>query len=187
MSSLRGVVRSAAGSDELQPVVTARQRYELQTALFRIDLDEFESALRRAAVLTDVDALAEYERAAALCRGDFLAGEPFPWLDAYRADYRRRAADGASRGAAIAERLGERERAALLYGVVLEQDPTDEAAARGRMRHLAAFRDTNGVRKVFKALTEALRRELDDPRAAPAQETRELLAELLGEEPGAVV
>ena len=99
----------------------------------------------------------------------------------------RRAADGASRGAAIAERLGERERAALLYGVVLEQDPTDEAAARGRMRHLAAFRDTNGVRKVFKALTEALRRELDDPRAAPAQETRELLAELLAREPGAVV
>ena len=187
VSSLRGVVRSAAGSDELQPVVTARQRYELQTALFRIDLDEFESALRRAAALTDVDALAEYERAAALCRGDFLAGEPFPWLDAYRADYRRRAADGASRGAAVAERLGERERAALLYGVVLEQDPTDEAAARGRMRHLAAFRDTNGVRKVFKALTEALRQELDDPRAAPAQETRELLAELLAREPGAVV
>ena len=183
VSSLRGVVRSAAGSDELQPVVTARQRYELQTALFRIDLDEFESALRRAAALADVDALAEYERAAALCRGDFLEGEPFPWLDAYRADYRRRAADGASRGAAIAERLGERERAALLYGVVLEQDPTDEAAARGRMRHLAAFRDTNGVRKVFKALTEALQRELDDPRAAPAHDTRELLAELLA--PGA--
>ena len=187
VSSLRGVVRSAAGDDELQPVVTVRQRYELQTALFRIDLDEFESALRRAAALTDVDALAEYERAAALCGGDFLEGEPFPWLDAYRADYRRRAADGASRGAAIAERLGERERAALLYGVVLERDPTDEAAARGRMRHLAAFRDTNGVRKVFKALTEALRRELDDPRAAPAQATRELLAELLAREPGAVV
>ena len=187
VSSLRGVVRSAAGSDELQPVVTARQRYELQTALFRIDLDEFESALRRAAVLPDVDALAEYERAAALCRGDFLAGEPFPWLDAYRADYRRRAADGASRGAAIAERLGERERAALLYGVVLEQDPTDEVAARGRMRHLAAFRDTNGVRKVFKALTEALQQELDDPRAKPAHDTRELLAELLAREPGAVV
>ena len=74
VSSLRGVVRSAAGSDELQPVVTARQRYELQTALFRIDLDEFESALRRAAALPDVDALAEYERAAALCRGDFLEG-----------------------------------------------------------------------------------------------------------------
>ncbi len=100
----------------LQPVVTARQRYQLQTALFRIDLDEFESALRRAAVLPDVDALAEYERAAALCRGDLIEGEPFPWLDACRADYRRRAAEGASRGAVIAARLGERERAALLYG-----------------------------------------------------------------------
>ena len=65
--------------------------------------------------------------------------------------------------------------------------PLPVPAARGRMRHLAAFRDTNGVRKVFKALTEALRRELDDPRAAPGQETRELLAELLAREPGAVV
>ena len=187
VSSLRGVVRSAAGSEELQPVVTARQRYELQTALFRIDLDEFESALRRAAALPDVDALAEYERAAALCRGDFLDGEPFPWLDAYRADYRRRVSDGASRGAAVAERLGERERASLLYRVVLEQEPTDEAAARGLMRHLAAARDANGVRKVFKVLTEALKRELDDPQAAPGQETRELLAALLAREPGAVV
>ena len=187
VSSLRGVVRSAAGDDELQPVVTVRQRYELQTALFRIDLDEFESALRRAAALPDVDALAEYERAAALCRGDFLEGEPFPWLDAYRADYRRRVSDGASRGAAIAERLGERERASLLYRVVLAQEPTDEAAARGLMRHLAAARDANGVRKVFKVLTEALKRELDDPLAAPGQETRELLAALLAREPGAVV
>ena len=187
VSSLRGVVRSAAGDDELQPVVTVRQRYELQTALFRIDLDEFESALRRAAALPDVDALAEYERAAALCRGDFLKGEPFPWLDAYRADYRRRVSDGASRGAAVAERLGERERASLLYRVVLEQEPTDEAAARGLMRHLAAARDANGVRKVFKVLTEALKRELDDPQAAPGQETRELLAALLAREPGAVV
>ena len=65
--------------------------------------------------------------------------------------------------------------------------PLPVPAARGRMRHLAAFRDTNGIRKVFKALTEALQRELDDPRAAPAHETRELLAELLAREQGAVV
>ena len=52
------------------------------------------------------------------------------------------------------------------------------------MRQLAPTGDINGVRKVFKALTEALRRELDDPRAAPAQETTELLAELLAREKG---
>ena len=55
------------------------------------------------------------------------------------------------------------------------------------MRHLAAARDANGVRKVFRVLTEALKRELDDPQAAPGQETRELLAALLAREPGAVV
>ena len=51
------------------------------------------------------------------------------------------------------------------------------------MRQLAPTGDINGVRKVFKVLTESLR-ELDDPRAAPAQETRELLAELLAREQG---
>ena len=60
------------------------------------------------------------------------------------------------------------------------------AAAHGRMRQLAPTGDTNGVRKVFKVLTDSLR-ELDDPRAGPAQERRELLAELLAREQGAVV
>ena len=55
------------------------------------------------------------------------------------------------------------------------------------MRQLAPTGDTNGVRKVFKVLTDSLRRELDDPRAGPAQERRELLAELLAREQGAVV
>ena len=184
VSGLRGVVRSAAGDAGLQPVITARQRYQLQVALFRVDLDEFESAVRRASALADAEALAEYERAAALSGGDFLEGEPFPWLDAYRADYRLRAAEAAGRGAQVAERLGERERAALLYRAVLEREPTDEAAARGLMRQLAAARDVTGVRKVFKALTEALRRELDDPGAVPGPETRALLADLLAGERG---
>ena len=186
VSSLRSVVRSAAGDDALQPVVTARRRYQLQSALFRSDLDAFESALRRAAALPDADALAEYERATTLYHGDFLEGELFPWIDAYRSDYRQRLVDGANRAAAIARRLGERERAARLYQVILEQEPTDEAAARGRMRQLAAAGEVNGARKVFKALTEALQRELDDPRAGPAPETKALLAELLAGEQGGV-
>ena len=62
------------------------------------------------------------------------------------------------------------------------------AAARGRIRQLVPTRDINGVRKIFKVLTESLR-ELDDPRAGPGragpgQERRELLAELLAREKG---
>ncbi len=175
-SSLRTVLRSAAGDDALQPVVGARQRYRLQAHLFRIDLDAFDAAL------AGPEALAEYERAAALYRGDFLEGELFEWLGGYRSDYGRRLVDAAGRAASIAEELGERERAARLYGVILEREPADEPAARGLMRQRAAAGQPNEARRVFNQLTEALRQELDDPRARPGPETTALLAGLVAGE-----
>ena len=184
-SSLRSVLRAAAGDDALQPVTTTRQRCEIRTSLFSIDLDAFESALRRAHTLPDREALDEYERAVALYRGDFLEGEFLPWLDSYRRDYLQRLVDAAHRAAAIAERLTEHERAAWFYSVILGHEDTDEAAARGLMRQLAAAGEVNGARRVFKSLTLALQRELDDPRADPTAETRTLLAQLVAGE-GAV-
>ncbi len=123
--------------------------------------------------------LPEYERGLSLYTGDFLEGEVFGWLDVYRSDYRRRLVDGALHGAAIAERLSERERAAHLYQLILKHEPADEVAARGLMRQLAASGRTNDTRKVFKVLTEALQHELDDPRAIPTTETRMLLESLV--------
>ena len=184
-SSLRSVLRAAAGDDSLQPITTTRQRCEIRTPLFSIDLDAFESALRRAHTLPDREALDEYERAVALYRGDFLEGEFLPWLDSYRRDYLQRLVDAAHRAAAIAEQLAEHERAAWFYSVILEHEDTDEAAARGLMRQFAAAGEVNGARRVFKSLTLALQRELDDPRADPTAETRALLAELVAGE-GAV-
>lgn len=184
VAGLRRMVRSAAGDDALQPVVTASQRYQLQTALFRIDLDTFEVALRRASELTGHAALAEYERAVQLYSGDFLDNEFFAWLDTYRHDYRRRLLDGAARGAAIAERLGEPRRAARLYRVILEHDPIDEAVACAQMRQLAAAGHIHGARKVYRTLTEALRQDLDDPGASPSAETTALLDALIGDEGG---
>src|SRR5690606_21074326 len=87
--------------------------------------------------------------------------------------------EAARRAADIAERRGEGVRAASFYRLILNQEPADESAARGWMRHLAASGDINGARKVFKSLAEALQRELEDPRAGPASETREVLAELV--------
>ena len=184
-SSLRSVLRAAAGDDSLQPITTTRQRCEIRTPLFSIDLDAFESALRRAHTLPDREALDEYERAVALYRGDFLEGEFLPWLDSYRRDYLQRLVDAAHRAAAIAEQLAEHERAAWFYSVILEHEDTDEAAARGLMRQFAAAGEVNGARRAFKSLTLALQRELDDPRADPTAETRALLAELVAGE-GAV-
>jgi len=183
VSGVRSALRSAAANSGMQPITTARQRLQLQSgAVFRVDVDAFESSLRRASTLTDMDALEQYERAVALYRGEFLQGELFTWAEAYRGDYRQRLIDAARRGAALAERLEERQRAARLFQTVLDYEPADEDAVRGWMRQLGAVGDINGARKIYKALTEALQRELDDPLAAPAAETRALLADLVGTE-----
>ena len=179
VSALRSVVRTAAGDGALQPVLAAPHRYQLQPALFRIDIEAFDTALRRAGALTDGEALDEYERAVEIYAGALLEGESFPWLESYRQDCRQRMLDGGHRALALAGRLGEGQRAARLSRMILERVPTDEVAARARMRQLAAAGDTNGARRVFAALVRELQRELDDPRAAPAPETRALLDSLI--------
>ena len=182
VSSLRRVVRAAASDRALAVVITERGSYRLQPGLFRVDLDLFGEALRRAPTLPDVEALLEYEGAARLYGGEFLEGELFPWLEVSRADCRRRLVEGVRRGAAIAGRLGERERAAALYRVVLEHEPTDEGAARGLMRLLAASGDVNEARRVHRRLSAALREDLDDPAAEPSSETEAVLARALAGE-----
>ncbi len=182
MSGLRTTLRQASGLAELQPIAGDGTRDRLQRSLFSVDLDAFESGLRRAAGLPDREALDEYQRAFDRYGDKYLAGESYSWVESYRFGYLRRLVAGASRAAAIAERQGERELAAGFYQLILEQDPTDEAAARGRMRQLAMAGDINGARKVLLSLTAALQAELCDAAAAPSQDTRALLAELLADE-----
>jgi DNA-binding SARP family transcriptional activator len=179
-TTLRSTLRTVAGDTELQPLVAARQRFQLPSAIFGVDLDAFDAAVGHAGGLPDPEALDEYERVLGLYTGEFMEGEFFTWLDPYRMDYRQRLIDAARRAAAIAEGLGQSARAALFHRVIFEREPTDEDAARGVMRCLADANDIVGVRKTFKTLAEALVSELDDPGARPAAETRALLTELVG-------
>jgi pentatricopeptide repeat protein len=64
------------------------------------------------------------------------------------------------------------------YRAIQGHDPIDEEAARGLMRCYSKLGDVNGVRKVYKVLTEALRRELEDESAEPLPETTALFREL---------
>lgn len=181
-SGIRSALRKAAGRPDLQPLSLARQRLHLQRSLFRTDIDALESTLRRAASLPERDALAEYERAFDLYSSEFLEGELYSWVGDYRIEHAQRMLGALRRAVAIAEQLGESERAVRLHRLTLEREPTDEAAARGVMRHLAAAGDCNAARKVYRALTESLQSELDDPRAAPGAETRALYEELIAGE-----
>ncbi len=178
-STLRSTLRAATGDDNLQPLIAVRQRFQLPTALFDVDLDSVDASLRRAASLPDAEALDEYERALNLYSGDFLEGEFFTWLDSYRLDYRQRLIEAARRAATIALHGGDVARATAFYQAIFGREPTDEDAARGLIRCFTATGDVNGSRKVFKALTEALRRELDDSHAGPSAETRALLSEVV--------
>ena len=181
-TTLRTTLRTAAvaAPDELQPLVAARRQLQLPPALFALDVDAFDAALRHAAGLPDPEALDEYERALGLYAGEFLEGERFTWLDSHRIKHRQRLWDAARTAAAIAERMGDPARAVPLHRTVLKQEPTDEDAARGLMRCLARSGDVAGVRQTFTALSEAWVRELDDDTARPSPPTRALFTELVG-------
>ncbi len=179
-SGIRTALREAAGKPDLQPLRLARQRLYLQRSFFRTDIDAIELTLRRAPSLPDPAALVEYERVFELYSGEFLEGELFTWASDYRNEHRERILAGMRHAAEIAEQLGESERALNVHRMILDREPTDEAAARGVMRHLAAAGDANAARKVYRELTESLQAELDDPRAAPGAETRALYAEVIG-------
>lgn len=179
-SGIRSALRRAAAKPDLQPLSLARQRLHLQRSLFRTDIDALELTLRRAAGLPDREALAEYERAFDLCSGEFLDGELYPWVGEYRTEHSQRMLGALRHAAEIAEQLGESVRALALLRRILDREPTDEAAARGVMRHLVAAGEGNAARMVYRELTESLQAELDDPRAAPGAETRALYAELIG-------
>lgn len=177
-SSLRGIIRQGCGEPDLQPLTLVQDRFQLQYGLFAVDLDDFEATLRRAAGLPDGEALEQYERALALYRGDYLAYERFEWADSHRVEHRRRFVEATVAAAEIAARLGDLGRACTLLERAIEHAPTDEAAARCLMTHLAARGNEIGARKVYRLLAAAIQAELDDPRAVPSSETRAVLESL---------
>ncbi len=137
--------------------------------------------MNRAGRLRGVAALAELERALALCTGDlFETDASWEWAGRWREEYRRRFVSAAADAAALALSLGDAQRAVSLYQAILERDPLDENAARALMRRCARMHDVNGVRRVYRQLCEAVRRGLGD-HASPGPETARLLSELLAD------
>ena len=180
VTTLRSTLRAAAPSDNIQPLVAARQRLQLSPSLFTVDLDAFDAAIRRIADLSAPDALDEYEHALRLYAGELLEGEFFTWLDPYRMDYHRRLLDAARAAASLAESMGAPLRAEPFHRAILEREPTDEDAVRGLMRCLARSGDVAGARKTYTTLSGALEQELGDAGVRPSAETRALLTELVG-------
>jgi DNA-binding SARP family transcriptional activator len=113
-------------------------------------------------------------------RQELFSGELFEWAGPFRQARQARIVQATHAAAKLAMQCRDTGRAAGCYRTILEREPIEEEAARGLMRCLALLGDTNGVRKVYKVLVEALRRELDDPSAEPLPDTSALLHELVG-------
>lgn len=175
---LRRALKSAVPRLDMQVLTTSSQRYHLRPGMFRVDVDAFDAQLQRAETLEGADALVQYERALELYRGDFLGKEPFEWAETYRRDYERRFLGAAHRAAKLALDCRQERKAVEFYQAILTHDPIDEEAARGLMRSYRKLGDVNGVRKVYKVLTESLRRELEDEKAEPLPETTALMQQL---------
>jgi len=175
---LRRTLASAVAEVDNRVLVTANQRYHLRSGLFRVDVDAFDAHVARAEKLQGYEALVEYERALAIYAGDFMGDEAFEWAEVYRRDYQKRFVTAAHRAARLAFDSRDPKLALRFYDAILARDPIDEEAARGIMRSHAALGDTNAVRRTYKALTAALRRELEDDAAEPLPETTRLLDEL---------
>jgi DNA-binding SARP family transcriptional activator len=175
---VRRTLKEATPGPNGRFLTVKEQRYQLQSGIFRVDLDAFDAHLRRAETLQGADALIEYDRALAIYRGDFLGNEPYEWAEAYRRDYQRRFIAAAHEAGRIAQDCRDVKKAIEFYQAILDRDPIDEEAARSLMRCHAKLGDTNAVRKVYKTLTESLRRELEDESAEPLPETMVLWREL---------
>lgn len=172
---LRRTLSRAAGELDGKALVTASQRYHLRSGLFRVDVDAFDAHLVRADKLQGYEALVEYERALAIYTADFLAGEIYEWAEVYRRDYQKRFVTAAHRAARLAFDSRDPKMAIRFLEAILGRDPIDEEAVRGLMRCYAVLGDTNSVRRCYKTLVGALRRELEDDGAEPLPETTKLL------------
>ncbi|MCC7365292.1 MAG: LysM peptidoglycan-binding domain-containing protein [Dehalococcoidia bacterium] len=177
---LRRTLASAVAEVDNRVLVTANQRYHLRSGLFRVDVDAFDAHIARAEKLQGYEALVEYERALAIYADDFMGDEAFEWAEVYRRDYQKRFVTAAHRAARLAFDSRDQKLAIRFYDAILARDPIDEEAVRGIMRSHAALGDTNAVRRTYKALSTALRRELEDDAAEPLPETTKLLESLIG-------
>ncbi|MFO0995285.1 MAG: BTAD domain-containing putative transcriptional regulator [Alphaproteobacteria bacterium] len=150
----------------------------LNPDLVSVDALEFEALARE----TSSESLA---RAGALYRGDLLSGLAIPseafeeWLTAERARWRRIAIDVLQRLAAQQVEAGHFAPAVRAAQHAIEIDPLDEASHRLLMRAHAARGRRSEALKVYRDLTDLLRRDLG---TAPDQATVGL-AETIRAEP----
>jgi two-component SAPR family response regulator len=164
--------RKAIGDEKERPFI------HFSAGLYRLDADRvwsdvwaFDDAVARARRLAGAEQEAELARAAELYTGELFADHCPDWAVELQEEYRARALDALNRIAAIAFRRGDPGAAARSYRRALALDPMNEEVATNLARMLHQLGDRSGLIRLRASLTDALRRELDDPEAEPQPET----------------
>ncbi len=167
LSHLRRGLRAeaAAADDEAPPLLLEDDVYRLNPELgWWIDVEEVVRAADRAVSSAeegrDADAIAAWETAWRLYRGELLEGLYDPWLVDRREDLKRRHLSLLRGLGAAYERRGSLARATDAYRAALAEDPLQERVHTALMRLYARRGRRDLVRRQYEKLSSLLRDEL---------------------------
>ena len=138
---------------------------------YRIDLVEFEEALRRARAAREDDpeeALRAYERAFALYRGDFLEEEYDEWAQTAAEHYGALLVGGLEEASDLLGEAGRWEHALALAQRLVQRDPFNETASCRVMEACAMMGNRAGAAQEYQRLSGVLEAEL---KTAPLEST----------------
>jgi DNA-binding SARP family transcriptional activator len=178
--------RAFQTAGDLQVLVFEQGSYRLHSDLrLWVDVDEFDHHARAGRQLEVagelVGAMAEYELAASLYQGDFLADDPYEeWPVLTRERLRLTHLDSVSRLSHLYFSQGRYAPCAALCQRILEGDPCHEDAHRRLMRSYSRQGQLHLALRQYRICVEALRAELD---IDPAAETTALYEQIRRREP----
>ncbi|MCJ7435667.1 MAG: tetratricopeptide repeat protein, partial [Anaerolineales bacterium] len=175
LSRLRNALR--IGKEGPRLILVEVGEYWLDSARFKIDVDEFDSALAKARASTSAANSAEwYQRAASMVQGEYLQNMYYEWVFPER----RRLAQsylGALQELVAYHLATQSPKDALKYiEKAISLDPLNEDLYAQSMRACAALSDRAGVKRIYADLQRLLRAELN---ADPMPETDRLYHTLL--------
>jgi DNA-binding SARP family transcriptional activator/pimeloyl-ACP methyl ester carboxylesterase len=171
VSVVRRRLDDAFGPDR-RLIVTEHEGYRLLTDGLDIDLDRYETLLRRAAAAEPAARRSALEAAVALGEPDVLADEPYAgWALQVREHYHERQTQALVDLAECCLDLGDHRAAAAAAHVALAREPTRERACRAAMvaHHGAGARDE--ALRVYERTRQAL---ADDLGVTPSLDTARL-------------
>ena len=164
--ALHGLRRTLRVASDIEVVVFEQGTYRLHAGLrLWVDVDEFERHVRGGRQLETVDELAgamsQYEVAAALYQGDFLADDPYEeWAILTRERLRLAYLDTIDRLSRLYFSQGRYASCTTLCQRIVERDPCREDAHRRLIRCYSRQGQPHLALRQYRICVEALRTEL---------------------------